>query len=151
MPSEKNQQRIIMAICIIFLIVIIGFALYLIYNIQINKGEGNIFVVDVIDGDTFQMSDGTRVRLLCVDTPETDEEGNERARKFLESLILYKTVRLKEAENLDKVDKYERELRFVYVNNLDTEVFVNKEIVRLGFGELYEYKDETGECKEKLK
>ena len=70
---------------------------------------------------------------------------------FLESLVLWREIRLEKAKTLDDIDKYGRELRFVYINTSQGEVFVNEEIVRLGFGEFYDYKDEEGECGGKLK
>ena len=141
---KKNTQIVILAV--IFLFFLIGFALWLVYNMEHEKGEGDVFVIDVIDGDTFRMSDSSVIRLLCVDTPEKGEVGYERAIKFLESLLSYKEVRLEKAETLDEIDKYNRELRFVYVNTSVGEIFINKEIVRLGFGDFYDYKDVEGEC-----
>ncbi len=113
---------------------------------MIEKGEGEEFVIDVIDGDTFKMNTGDSIRLLCVDTPEQDEKGYERAMKFLESLILYKEVRLEQGETLNATDRYGRQLVFVYVDILGKEVFVNKMIVAAGFSDVYAYGDEEGEC-----
>lgn len=117
---------------------------------EAEKGEGEEFVIDVIDGDSFKMNTGDNIRLLCVDTPEQDEEGYERAMKFLESLILYKEVRLEQAETLNRTDRYGRTLAFVYVNNLGKEVFVNELIVTAGFSDVYTYGDEEGECMGKV-
>ena len=117
---------------------------------EVEKGEGDEFVIDVIDGDTFKMNTGGSIRLLCVDTPEQDEEGYERATQFLESLILYKEVRLESGETLNKTDKYGRTLAFVYVDNLGKDVFVNKIIVDAGFSDVYAYGDEEGECRGKV-
>jgi len=55
-------------------------------------------------------------------------------------------VRLEQGETLNKTDKYERTLAFVYVNNLGKEVFVNKMIIEAGFSDVYLYGDEEGEC-----
>jgi len=146
--SKSNKFTIVIAV--IFIIILVALSLYLISNAEKEKGQGDVFVLDIIDGDTFRMSDRTTIRLLCVNTPEEDDDsGNyERATKFLESLVLYQDVRLVEGETLDKTDKYNRELRFVYVNSATSneEIFVNKEIIRLGFSEIYSYQDEDGEC-----
>ncbi|MCK5624769.1 thermonuclease family protein [Candidatus Pacearchaeota archaeon] len=144
--KAKTKTTLIIILSITLLIIIIGFALYLVYNITAEKGEGEEFVIDVIDGDTFKMNTGDSIRLLCVNTPEKDEEGYERATKFLESLVLYKEVRLEQGETLNKTDKYQRTLAFVYVNNLGKQVFVNKLIIDSGFSEVYTYGDLEGEC-----
>ncbi len=144
--KDKTKNTLIIILAVMLLITIIGFALYLIYTIEVEKGEGEEFVRDVIDGDTFKMNTGESIRLLCVNTPEQDEEGYERATKFLESLVLYKEVRLEQAETLNKTDKYERTLAFVYVENLGKQVFVNKMIIAAGFSDVYTYGDEEGEC-----
>ena len=148
--KDKTKTTLIIILSVILLIIIIGFGLYLVYNIEAEKGEGEEFVIDVIDGDTFKMNTGDSIRLLCVNTPEQDEEGYERATKFLESLVLYKEVRLEQAETLNKTDKYERTLAFVYVNNLGKQVFVNKLIIDAGFSDVYTYGDEEGECDRKM-
>lgn len=144
--KDKTKNILIIILSVILIIVLVGFALYLIYTIEVEKGEGEEFVRDVIDGDTFKMNTGDSIRLLCVNTPEQDEEGYERATKFLESLVLYKEVRLEQAETLNKTDKYDRTLAFVYVDNLGKDVLVNKLIIESGFSEIYTYGDEDGEC-----
>ena len=144
--KDKTKTTLIVILSVMLLIVLVGFAVYLIYTIEVEKGEGEEFVREVIDGDTFKMNTGESIRLLCVNTPEQDEEGYERATKFLESLVLYKEVRLEQGETLNKTDKYERTLAFVYVNNLGKEVFVNKLIIDAGFSDVYTYGDEEGEC-----
>jgi len=144
--KDKTKTTLIVILSVMLLIVLVSFAVYLIYTIEVEKGEGEEFVREVIDGDTFKMNTGDSIRLLCVNTPEQDEEGYERATKFLESLVLYKEVRLEQGETLNKTDKYERTLAFVYVNNLGKEVFVNKMIIEAGFSDVYLYGDEEGEC-----
>ena len=144
--KSKTKTTIIVILSVILLIILVSFSLYLLYTINVEKGEGEEFVIDVIDGDSFKMNTGDSIRLLCVDTPEQDEEGYERAMKFLESLILYKEVRLEQAETLNRTDRYGRTLAFVYVDNLGKEVFVNKMIVEAGFSDVYAYGDEEGEC-----
>ena len=90
------------------------------------------------------MSDGEIVRLLCVDTPEINQAGYEEAESFLRSLLLNEEVHLEIPEISNLIDNYNRSLRWVYVNKSNEEILVNKEIVRLGFGEILEFND--GEC-----
>ena len=144
--KDKTKTTLIVILSVMFLIVLVSFALYLVYNIEAEKGEGEEFVREVIDGDTFKMNTGESIRLLCINTPEQNEEGYERATKFLESLVLYKEVRLEQAETLNKTDKYDRTLAFVYIDNLGKQVFVNKLIIDAGFSDIYSYGDEDGEC-----
>ncbi|MCK5624772.1 thermonuclease family protein [Candidatus Pacearchaeota archaeon] len=59
---------------------------------------------------------------------------------------MYKEVRLEQGETLNKTDKYQRTLAFVYVNNLGKQVFVNKLIIDSGFSDVYSYGDYDGEC-----
>ena len=148
--KDKTKTILIAISAVLFLIILIGFALYLVYTMEVEKGEGEEFVIEVIDGDTFRMNTGDNIRLLCVNTPEQDEEGYERATKFLESLVLYKEVILEEAETLNKTDKYDRTLAFVYVDNLGKQVFINKLIIDAGFSDVYTYGDEEGECERKV-
>jgi len=155
MKPLPKKDKLILIITSIFALLLIVLAIYLIYYIEINKelnkAQAEVFVSEVIDGDTFKMSEGTIIRLLCVDTPEQeDPQDYERATKFLESLILYQEVRLEQAQTMNKTDKYNRELRFVYIQTPTGEVLINKEIVRLGFGVVYEWGDVSGECAEKI-
>lgn len=99
----------------------------------------NNTVVRIIDGDTFEyynedLNKVLKVRLLCVDTPEKSKEGYEEAKDYLRSLILYREVRL--VSSLTDEDKYGRLLRYVYVNDLGENIFVNKRIITEGYGEL---------------
>lgn len=149
-PLHKNTIIITVSIIIIIAVLTLGFWLIVNYETEGMPEEGP-YVLEVIDGDTFKMSDSSTIRLLCVDTPEKGEEGCDRATKFLESLVLYRNVKLIEGQTLDKIDKYQRDLRFVYVNTSKGEIFVNEEIVRLGFGELYGYGDDESECESKIR
>jgi len=83
-------------------------------------------VADVVDGDTFQLASGKRVRLLGVDAPEYDRCGGPEAKEKLSSLIKDKVVDLKEEHQ----EAYGRSLALVYQNGR----FVNQEIMRDGLG-----------------
>lgn len=99
-------------------------------------------VTRVIDGDTLVLQNGEKVRLICVDTPERGEKGFKKAKEFLEQLVLNKKVLLE--KDITNRDKYDRLLRYVYVND----IFVNKEIVKQGYGKVYRYEPDTKRCKE---
>ena len=59
---------------------------------------GNItteYVTEVIDGDSFKTKENdSEVRLIGVNTPDTNEPGYEKAKKKLEQLILDEKVRI---------------------------------------------------------
>ncbi len=90
-------------------------------------GPDESLVVRVIDGDTVELADGSRVRYLCIDTPERGEpfyaEASERNRELVDG----KGVRLE--PGVEDIDKYGRLLRYVYVDD----VFVNAELVSGGY------------------
>ena len=67
----------------------------------------------VVDGDTFEIEGGERVRLLGVDTPERGECYYTEATEFLREQIEGKRVRL-ESDVTDR-DKYSRLLRHVFL------------------------------------
>jgi len=145
---KKRKEVLIITAVIIILIIILCFAFYMMAKDYERKINGGVYVSEIIDGDTFEMSDGRIIRLLCVDTPEEREEGFEEAKGFLEHLVLYKEVRLEKSKQAEEnqitdKDKYGRYLRYVYINisrqNKTEEIFVNREIVRLGYGDVFEY------------
>lgn len=80
----------------------------------------------VIDGDTFVLSWGQRVRLRSIDSPELGLCGSLEAKNELEDLVLGKRVVLQD----NFTDEYGRIQAFVYVGN----VFVNKQVVQKGWG-----------------
>ena len=101
-------------------------------------------VTRIVDGDTIKISNGKTIRLICVDTPEFGERGYNKATLYLESLILYKKVRLE--KDISEVDLYNRTLRYVYLKDL----FINKEIVEKGFARAYPIPPNTELCPEIL-
>lgn len=111
-------------------------------------------VPKVIDGDTFKLSDGTKVRLIGVDTPETLDPRKDvhwygrEASKKLKEWIEGKTVCLKQDQDkTQNLDKYGRLLRYAwkYTSEKDAEndskglngFFVNAELIRQGYGFAY--------------
>ena len=69
-------------------------------------------VIEVIDGDTFRMANGQKVRMLGIDAPELEFCGGVEAKIELEKLIKFKKVELTEI----KADKFGRLLAVVYEN-----------------------------------
>lgn len=142
-PLSPSHFIILVVLLILFVITI---SLYLIKPVQVNEEISNNTVIRVIDGDTFEIYSGDKVRLICVDTPELGDAGSYESKEFLEDLILDKEVRME--KDVSETDKYGRLLRYVYVNSSVGELFVNKEIVRQGYGEVFEYGDDVKLCGE---
>jgi micrococcal nuclease len=96
--------------------------------------------VRVIDGDTIEIAGGAHVRYIGMDTPETYPKvefyGPEAKAKNIE-LVEGKLVTLE--KDVSETDKYGRLLRYVYVDG----VFVNGELVRLGYAEAVSYPPDT--------
>ena len=102
--------------------------------------ESQVKVVRVIDGDTIEIAGGAHVRYIGMDTPEiysgVEFYGPEAKAKNIE-LVEGKLVTLE--KDVSETDKYGRLLRYVYVDG----VFVNGELVRLGYAEAVSYPPDT--------
>ncbi len=83
-------------------------------------------VVEVIDGDTVDLGNGERVRLVGIDTPERGECGYEKAADALSALVLGRQVELVRSD--EDRDQYDRLLRYVDVDGADAGL----ELVRRG-------------------
>ncbi len=87
----------------------------------------------VIDGDTVALGDGSRVRLLCVDTPERGQPGFAEATAFLRDLVEGKDVEIDSDPAHDDKDRWGRLLRLMWVGDR----MVNAEIVKAGHSEYW--------------
>lgn len=73
----------------------------------------------VIDGDTIEMTDGERVRLIGIDTPELGDCGAEAAKERLTQLVLGEYVDLVNPTSVQDADRFDRLLRYVDVAGSD--------------------------------
>jgi micrococcal nuclease len=95
-------------------------------------------VTRVIDGDTLLLSDGDKVRLIGVDTPELYHPLKpvqyfaKEASEFTREMVEGKQVRLE--YDWQKRDKYGRLLAYVY---LEDGTLLNAEIIKRGYGFAY--------------
>jgi endonuclease YncB( thermonuclease family) len=95
----------------------------------------------VVDGDTVQLANGARVRLVQIDTPEvynSPECYGEQASAITKRLLSRGTVvRLYAEPKTDSVDAYGRLLRYVFRvrDGLD----INVQLVRVGAAAPYFY------------
>lgn len=104
-------------------------------------------IISVIDGDTVEVEiDGDlhKVRLIGIDTPETKHPSKpvecfgHEASKFLTDLVGGKSVRLQSDSSQDDQDKYDRLLRYIF---LDDGTNINLKMVSDGYA--YEYTYQT--------
>lgn len=97
----------------------------------------------IVDGDTFDISSGERIRLADVDTPERGEYGFYEASNFLSALISGETVYL-DVDDVHRYDTYgTRLVCVVYVEyNTTHYINVNDALLRYGYAEVSDYPNE---------
>jgi len=123
----------------LILFLVVGLAIFgtgTIFLVSLNTPKTAI-VTRVIDGDTIEIEGGQRIRYIGIDTPEKGEYFFEEATAKNSELVLGKEVRME--KDVSETDKYGRLLRYVYIGDL----FVNAELVRLGYAKEAEYPPDT--------
>jgi len=88
-------------------------------------------ISEIVDGDTFELSDGRTVRLIGVDTPEINRPFYDDAVAFAGSLLTGRQTKFEFDE--ENRDKYGRFLVYAYIDSN----FVNEMIIRRGLGLVY--------------
>lgn len=90
----------------------------------------------VFDGDTIELADGTKVRLLGINTPEVQhfdkqaDAGGDEAKRWLTEKLKDRRVHL--LQDVEKTDKYGRTLAHVFTDNQE---HINLQLVALGLAE----------------
>jgi len=111
-----------------------------------------VTVAKVIDGDTFTTRKKEKVRLLGINTPEKRHETSaaepfgQAAKLGLQKLIAGKQVRL--SFDQERQDKYGRTLAHVYLRD---GLWINAEMLRLGFAHVYTFAPNISAAKELIK
>jgi len=101
--------------------------------VKIDHGYAFFQVKKVFDGDTILLTNGTKVRLLGINTPEVETRNKsaqpfgEEAKQWLEKALQDKKVYL--IKDLEKKDKYDRTLAHVFTQ---THRHINLELVEKG-------------------
>ncbi len=88
-------------------------------------------ITKVYDGDTITLSTGEKVRLLQIDTPELSPAecyGQEARSALVKLLNTPGQLSLKSDPKLDKVDRYGRLLRYVFIGKTN----INLKLVEIG-------------------
>jgi len=96
---------------------------------EIKKSTINT-VTHIVDGDTFDIASGERIRMIGIDTPERGEFFYKEASVRLGELIEGKEVVL--IKDVSETDRYDRLLRHVYYED----VWINKQMIDEGFAKL---------------
>ena len=100
-------------------------------------------VSKIYDGDTITMSNGEKVRLLQIDTPELSSKecyGDQARTELVKLLGNSGKVKLTSDSKLDKIDKYGRSLRYVFMGKTN----INLKMVEIGAAAPYFYRGEAG-------
>ncbi|MFO7594577.1 MAG: thermonuclease family protein [Pseudomonadota bacterium] len=90
-------------------------------ELHIPTVDGYSRIAAVIDGDTVELGDGRRVRLLGINTPEVAHHGRpgealgEKAKGFLERQLKNKKVRLR--YDIERRDRYDRLLAHIFLED----------------------------------
>ncbi len=98
----------------------------------------------VIDGDTFKLSTGEKIRLIGVDTPEYQpwrhhvERYGKEASAYSKKLLINRKVLL--VGDVKPADKFGRTLAYVYLEN---GMFVNLHLVEEGYAQAMRYPPNT--------
>ncbi len=92
----------------------------------------------VVDGDTLLLENGTRIRLICADTPETVkpnfpvEPFGPEATKFTKDFLCAGRVFL--TFDIERLDRYGRFLAYAWRDE-NMERMLNEELIRAGLAE----------------
>jgi micrococcal nuclease len=100
----------------------------------LSPSDQKLTVTEVSDGDTLKLSDGKTFRLYGVNAPEIKEPYFEEAKMFTKNLVLNKEIAFEQEENY-KVDKFGRELGYVFVGGFN----LNIELVKNGLARVVLY------------
>jgi len=111
--------------------------------VSADRPAGTVTVARIVDGDTLDLADGRRIRLVQIDTPElgTGECYSRKAAGVLAELVPRGARIVLEADpRLDATDRYGRLLRYVHRGGLN----VNLELVRRGAATVWFYESARG-------
>ena len=100
-----------------------------------NTTSKTVRVIKVFDGDTLELEDGNKVRLLGINTPELPrrgkpgQAGGEAAHQALSNMILHSQGQVFIRFDRERKDHFGRVLAYLYDQD---GLFMNAELLRLG-------------------
>jgi hypothetical protein len=132
----------IIAVLVLFLGITVGSYITLL-NMVSPEFDMVSQVSGIVDGDTFDIASGDRIRLADIDTPEQWASGYEQASNFLEQIIYDETVYL-DVDDINRWDSTGNKLACVaYVNyNLTHYMNVNKALLEMDYAVVWENDNE---------
>jgi micrococcal nuclease len=101
--------------------------------VDVKPGYGYFKIKKVYDGDTVQLEDGRKIRLLSINTPEVQhkdkmaEAGGEEAKAWLINKLQHAKVRL--VFDVERTDNYRRTLAHLFT---DKKEHINLSLVKEG-------------------
>jgi endonuclease YncB( thermonuclease family) len=106
---------------------------------SVPSGAEEISCKSVYDGDTLTLSDGRRVRLLGIDTPELKEKQPfaEEAKEYTNSRCYRQTLWIYHEPGGEKTDHYGRTLAHVFIKSDGQYLCINEGIVQAGLARFY--------------
>lgn len=138
------KNGIVVVLCIAIVVIVALVAVFFIVTERVPQQDTihneSAIVSRVIDLDTFELSDGRRVRLLCVNAPEREQPWSGAAIRQLTTLAVDKPVML--VRDVSDKDTYGRLLRFVYLDG----VSVQHWLVQNGFARVEPFPPDTTYC-----
>jgi micrococcal nuclease len=103
------------------------------FLISFNEIANASLVIRVIDGDTFEIETGEKVRLIGINAPEISDIFGVESKEYLTKLIEGKDVDLQSDNLSSKTDRYNRLLRYVILNGED----INYKLILDGYAFAY--------------
>lgn len=135
--SKKSAKRRLRGLVLVTVVIVAVVAFRLAVEIGHEPSTlSTLTVVRVIDGDTVELSNGEKLRLLGIDTPERAEPYYDEARALLARLVGGEPVTIEYAAR--RRDKYGRLLGYLY---LDDTLLVNRVLLDSGLAYVYLFRD----------
>lgn len=133
------MRQMSLKVCMLFLVCLLSLntlGASVAYTVRINL-EG--VVSQVIDGDTFYLVSGDRVRLADINTPEIGEPGYDNAKDYTYGLVNGQTVYL-DVDDVSRIDSHSRLVCVVYVDyNATHYLNLNKALLVSGLAEVWDH------------
>lgn len=135
----KLLKRIFYSIIAVVITLSLFSVLVHIYSLEIDYTS---VAVNIVDGDTFDIASGERIRLADVDSPELGESGYHEASTFLTAIIYNKHVYL-DVDDIGWTDRYGRLVCLVYINYNSTHYLnVNEALIAGNFASVWDHPNE---------
>ncbi len=127
---KMNSFRLLLFLAIMILLVDLAYLYPRLTGRIVRYEPETAIVTKVLDGDTLEADNQTRVRLLCINAPERGRAFYEEAKRELEKLENKEVDLLRDKE--DK-DRYNRTLRYVFYGSSS----INKKLLEKGLAHVY--------------